>query len=36
MAVQVVEFSSKGYKSRKLFAQKSTYSKDINEFLELV
>jgi hypothetical protein len=32
MAVQVVKFSSGGYKIRKIFAQESTYPKDIIEF----
>jgi hypothetical protein len=32
MAVRVVEFSSRGYKIRKIFAKESTYSKEIIEF----
>jgi hypothetical protein len=32
MAVRVVEFSSGGYKIRKIFAKESTYSKEIIEF----
>ena len=32
MAIQVVEFSNGGYKIRKIFAQESTYSKEIIEF----
>ena len=36
MAIQVVEFSRGGYKIRKIFAQESTYSKEMIEFWELV
>ena len=32
MAVRVVEFSNEVYKIRKIFAQKSTYPKEIIEF----
>ena len=32
MAIRVVEFSNKGYKIKKIFAQESTYSKEIIEF----
>ena len=32
MAIPVVEFSSRGYKIRKIFAYESTYSKEIIEF----
>jgi hypothetical protein len=32
MAIQVVEFSSRGYKIRKIFALESTYPKEIIEF----
>ena len=32
VAIQVVEFSSGGYKIRKIFASESTYSKIIIEF----
>ena len=35
MAIRVVEFSSGGYKIRKIFAKKSTYPKDIIEFCVL-
>ena len=32
MAIQIVEFSSGGYKIRKIFALESTYPKEIIEF----
>ena len=32
MVIQVVKFSSGGYKIRKIFAYESTYSKEIIEF----
>ena len=32
IAIQVVEFSNEGYKTRKIFAWKSTYLKEIIEF----
>jgi hypothetical protein len=32
MVIQVVEFSSGGYKIRKIFAEESTYPKEIIEF----
>jgi hypothetical protein len=32
MAIRVVEFSNEGYKIRKIFAEGSTYSKEIIEF----
>ena len=32
MALPVMEFQDKGYKIRKVFAKKSTYSKEIIEF----
>jgi hypothetical protein len=32
MAIRVVEFSSGGYKIKKIFAQESTYPKEIIEF----
>jgi hypothetical protein len=32
MAIQVVEFSSGGYKIRNIFAYESTYPKEIIEF----
>ena len=32
MVIQVVEFSSGGYKIRKIFAKKSTYPKEILNF----
>jgi hypothetical protein len=32
MAIRVVEFSNGGYKIRKVFAEESTYSKEIIEF----
>ena len=32
MVIPVVDFSSRGYKIRKIFAQKSTYTKEIIEF----
>jgi hypothetical protein len=32
MAIRVVEFSSGGYKIRKIFAKKSTCKKEIIEF----
>ena len=32
MAIPVVEFSNGGYKIRNMFAQVSTYPKEINEF----
>ena len=32
MAIRVVEFLNRGYKIRKIFAQESTYSKEIIEF----
>ena len=32
MAIWVVEFSNGGYKIRKIFAEESTYSKEIIEF----
>ena len=32
MAIGVVEFSREGYKIRKVFAQESTYPKEIFEF----
>ena len=32
MAIRVVEFSSGGYKIRKIFALESTYPKEIIEF----
>ena len=32
MAVRVVEFSSGGYKIRNIFAEESTYPKEITEF----
>ena len=35
MAIGVVEFSREGYKIRKVFAEKSTYPKEIFEFGEL-
>ena len=35
MAIRVVEFSNGGYKIRKIFAEESTYSKEIIEFWEL-
>ena len=35
MAIWVVEFSSGGYKIRKIFALEHTYSKEIIEFWEL-
>ena len=35
MAIRVVEFSSGVYKIRQIFAQESTYSKEIIEFWEL-
>ena len=34
-AIRVVEFSNRAYKIRKIFAQESTYSKEITEFWEL-
>ena len=36
MVIRIVEFSSGGYKIRKIFAKKSTYPKEIIEFRELV
>ena len=36
MALPVMEFQVQGYNIRKIFAQKSTYPKEIIEFLELV
>jgi hypothetical protein len=36
MVVWVVEFSSRGYKIRNIFAKESTHPKEIIEFLELV
>jgi hypothetical protein len=35
MAIWVVEFSSRGYNFRKIFAKESTYPKEIIEFLVL-
>ena len=35
-AIQIVEFSNGGYKTREIFAEESSYSKKIIEFLELV
>jgi hypothetical protein len=32
VAIQVVEFSNGGYKIKKVFAEESTYSKEIIEF----
>jgi hypothetical protein len=32
MALPVMEFQNQGYKIRKIFAQKSTYPKEIIEF----
>ena len=32
MAIRVVEFTNGGYKARKIFAEKSTKSKEIIEF----
>ena len=35
MAIPVVEFSREGHKIKKVFGLKSTYAKEIIEFLEL-
>ena len=35
MALPPMEFQDKGYKIRKVFALKSTYSEEITEFWEL-
>ena len=32
MVIWIIEFSSRGYKIRKIFAKESTYSKEIIEF----
>jgi hypothetical protein len=32
MAIRVVEFSNRGYKIRNIFAEESTYPKEIIEF----
>ena len=35
MALPVMEFQDQGYKTRNIFAHKSTYQKEIIEFWEL-